>query len=129
MASAKYPYHRGLAELWLAIGDHEQAKIHAVAAYQKAWGDGEPYVNRYELNKARSVLNKIGAEIPNLPPFDPATAEKFSLEDEVIAFIEKKLCFRSSEIKVVKISSKASILTGIQRCNSFKRTLYTKANL
>ena len=29
--------HRALAELWLAIGDTDEAKKHAVAAYKSAW--------------------------------------------------------------------------------------------
>ena len=56
LANARRPSHRTLADLWLAIGDHEQAKKHALAAYRWAWADGEPYVRRYELNKARALL-------------------------------------------------------------------------
>jgi hypothetical protein len=67
-ANAKRPAHRALADLWLAIGDREQATQHALAAYMWAWADGEPYVYRYELNKARALLEKLGAEIPNLRP-------------------------------------------------------------
>ena len=36
-----------LANLWLAIGDHEQAKKYALTAYKWVWNDGEPYVYRY----------------------------------------------------------------------------------
>jgi hypothetical protein len=89
LANAKEPAHRVLAELWLAIGDGEQAKKHALAAYQWAWADGEPYVHRYELNKARALLEQLGAELPNLPPYDPAKDEKLPWEDEVAAAIEK----------------------------------------
>lgn len=71
------------------IGDHEQAKKHALAAYQWAWADGEPYVYRYELNKARALLEKLGAELPKLPVYDPAKDEKLPWEDEVAAAIEK----------------------------------------
>lgn len=89
LAKAKEPPHRALADLWLAIGDREQAKKHALAAYKEAWADGEPYVFRYELNKARALLEKLGAEIPNLPPYDPAKDEKLPWEDELTAAIEK----------------------------------------
>jgi len=94
-----------LAELWFAIGrevrtvvlgpegstqhDLEQAKNHALAAYKWAWADGEPYVRRYELNKARALLDQLGAEIPNLPPYDPSKDERFPWEDEVAAVIAK----------------------------------------
>ena len=33
LAGAKRPANQALAELWLAIGDHEQAKKHALASY------------------------------------------------------------------------------------------------
>jgi hypothetical protein len=89
LANSRPVSHRALAELWLAIGDHEQAKKHALAAYCRAWADGEPYVHRYALNKARALLEQLGAEIPNLPAYDPAKDGKFPLEDEVAAAIEK----------------------------------------
>ena len=78
-----------MAELWLAIGDAEQAKKHALAAYKWAWADGEPYVHRYELNKTRALLERLDAAIPDLPPYDPAKDEKLPWEDEVAAAIEK----------------------------------------
>jgi hypothetical protein len=89
LANARWKFHRTLADLWLAIGDREQAKKHALDAYKWAWADGEPYVQRYELNKSRALLEKLGAEIPNLPPYDRAKDEKFPCEDEVAAAIEK----------------------------------------
>jgi tetratricopeptide (TPR) repeat protein len=78
-----------LSELWLAIGDHERAKNHAIEAYKWAWADGEPYVHRYELNKARALLERLGSEIPKLPPYDPDKNEKFPWEDELVATIER----------------------------------------
>jgi hypothetical protein len=89
LANASWLSHRALADLWLAIGDHEQARKHALKAYKWAWADGEPYVWRSELNKARALLEKLSAEIPNLPPYDPAKDEKLPWEDEVAAAIEK----------------------------------------
>jgi hypothetical protein len=89
LANARHPSHGVLADLWLAIGDREQAKTHALAAYKWAWADGEPYVWRYELNKARALLEKLGVTIPDLPPYDPSKDEKFPCEDEVAAAIEK----------------------------------------
>ena len=68
LSNTKEPAHRPLAELWFAIGNHEQATKHALAAYKWAWADGEPYVSRYELNKARALLERLGADIPDLPP-------------------------------------------------------------
>ena len=89
LARARKLAHLPLAELWLAIDDGEQAKKHALAAYEWAWADGEPYVRRYELNKAHALLEKLGVEIPKLPPYDPARDEKLPWEDEVAAAIDK----------------------------------------
>ncbi len=89
LAQMKRPFHRGLAELWLAIGDTQQAQTHALAAYTWAWADGEPYVHRYELDKTIALLKQLGAEIPDLPDYDPAKDEKFDWEDGVVAAIDK----------------------------------------
>lgn len=110
LAKAKNPFHRGLAELWLAIGDHDQAIKHALAAYEWAWADGEPYVHRYELNKTRALLEQLGEKIPDLPPYDPNTYEKFPWEDNVVAAIEKlkteNVSRRAAEKKAKKAKKK-----------------------
>lgn len=89
LAQAKEPFQRGLAELWLALGDENRAKDYALAAYKWAWADGEPYVHRYELNKSRALLERLGVEVPNLPPYDPKRDEKLPWEDDVVAAIER----------------------------------------
>jgi tetratricopeptide (TPR) repeat protein len=86
---SKDPAHRALAELWFAMGDHEQAKKHALAAYRSACAVGEPYVYRYELGRARALLDKLGVEVPTPPPYDPDADEKLCWEDEVRATIQK----------------------------------------
>jgi hypothetical protein len=88
LAGARRPFHRGLADLWLAIGDHEEAKKHAGSAYKWAWADGEPHVHRYELNKARALLEKLEIEVPKLPSYDLAKYEKLPWEDSVADAIE-----------------------------------------
>ena len=93
----KPAWNSGLAELWLAIGDREQAKKHALAAYKRAWADGEPYVRRYDLNKATALLTQLGTEIPKLPPYDPAKNEKLPWEDKVAAAIEKLRAAKEAE--------------------------------
>jgi hypothetical protein len=99
LANAANVSHRALADLWLAIGEREQAEKHALAAYKWAWADGEPYVRRYDLDKARAILETLGAEIPNLPPFDPSKIEKFPYEDEVAAAIEKLQAEKDAEVE------------------------------
>lgn len=90
LSKTKQPAHRALAELWLAIDNREQAKKHALMAYKWAWADGEPYVHRYELNKATFLLEQLGAELPKLPPYDSAKDETLPWEDELAAAIEKQ---------------------------------------
>jgi tetratricopeptide (TPR) repeat protein len=89
LAQARKVFHRALAELWTCIGDHDQAKKHALEAYKRAWADGEPYVDRCELNKATALLKQLGTEIPNLAPYDPIKDEKLPWEDEVAAAIKR----------------------------------------
>jgi hypothetical protein len=97
LSNLNEPAHRALAELWLAIGNKEQAKKHALAAYKRAWADGEPYVFRYALDKSRAFLGSIGAEIPNLPPYDPAKDEKLPWEDAVVAAVEELRAEKAAE--------------------------------
>jgi hypothetical protein len=89
LAGLRNPAHRGLALLWQTLGDLDQAKHHALAAYRWAWADGEPYVDRYELTKTTELLNTLGVPIPNLPPYDPTKDEPFPWEADVRAAIEK----------------------------------------
>ena len=88
LAKTRRPFHRALGNLWLAIGDREQATRHALAAYKWAWADGEPYVRRYELNKAHALLKELGVEVPDLPPYDAARDEKLPWEDAIAVAIE-----------------------------------------
>lgn len=97
LAQLRAPAHRLLAQLWLALGDPEQAKHHALAAYKRAWADGEPYVWRYELTKTTELLRQMNIPIPNLPPYDPAKDEKLPWEDEVRAAIEKLRAEKEAE--------------------------------
>ena len=46
-----------------------------ILAYQKAWCDGPPYAYHYGLQNAKRLLKELGAEAPNLPPFDPSKFE------------------------------------------------------
>jgi len=97
LACVRNAAHRELAELWLAIGEAEEARKHALKAYRWAWADGEPYVQRYELNEARALLEQLGADIPELPPYDPAKDEKLPWEDELVAAIEKLRAEKAAE--------------------------------
>jgi hypothetical protein len=79
--------NRYLARLWQALGELNQAKHHALAAYTLSWADGEPYVFRYGLTKATELLHELGVPLPNLPPYDPAKDKPFSWEADLRDFI------------------------------------------
>ena len=89
LAQLRNPAHRLLAQLWLALGDAEKAKHHALAAYKEAWADGEPYVHRYSLTQTTELLRQMKVPIPKLPPYDPGKDEPLPWEPEVRAAIEK----------------------------------------
>jgi len=89
LAQMRQPAHRYLAMLWLALGEFDQAKHHALASYTWACADGEPYVNRYELTKTTELLQQMNVPIPTLPRYDPAKDEPFPWEADVRAAIEK----------------------------------------
>ena len=97
LAQLRDPAHRTLALLWLALGDHEQAKHHALAAYRWAWADGEPHVHRYELTKTTELLRQMNVPVPVLPPYDPAKDVPFPWEADVRAAIEKLKAEKESE--------------------------------
>jgi hypothetical protein len=99
LAGARWVCHRWLAELWIAIGDRQKAERHALAHYRWAWADGEPYVHRYQLDKARALLEKLGTEIPSLPPYDPAKDPKLPFAEELEAAIEKLRAKKEAEHK------------------------------
>lgn len=82
------PAFQPLAEIWFALGNHDKARQYALKAYKWAWADGEPYVHRYELNKAAAFLKQLGVEIPLLPLYDQAKDEKLPWEDKVLKLIE-----------------------------------------
>lgn len=83
LAQLRQPAHRYLAMLWLAIGDGDRARHHALAAYRWAWADGEPYVHRYELTKTTELLQEMKVEVPVLPPYDPTKNVPFPWEADV----------------------------------------------
>lgn len=97
LSELRSPDHRSLALLWQAIGDLDQAKDHAIAAYTRAWADGEPYVIRYELTKTTELLNELGVPIPSLPPYDPEKDEPFPWEADLGAAIDKLRAQKASK--------------------------------
>ena len=54
-------------------------------------------MHRYELNKSRDLLEELGAEVPELPPYDAEKDEKLPWEDDVAAAIEKLRAEKEAE--------------------------------
>jgi len=96
LSSRADPSHLPLAELWHAMEDTAQAAYHALAAYQWAWSDGEPFVHRYELTRATGLLKLLGTEIPQLPAYDPPNEPQLAFEDQVRAVIQELRAKRAS---------------------------------
>lgn len=70
-------------------GDFEEATEAALEFYKWAWADGEPYVNRWDLEQARKILVELDVEEPQLPVWDEAKYEPFAHEEEIRALIER----------------------------------------
>jgi Domain of unknown function (DUF4062) len=87
LSAGRDPARLPLAELWQALADTRQAAKHAKAAYRHAWADGEPHVRRHALDRAKTLLQQLGEDIPALPAYDPAQHPKASWEDEIAAAI------------------------------------------
>ena len=80
--------HIRLAWFWIALGDEVQAKRHALKAYEDAWANGEPYVNRYRLQKSQDLLRKLNVPVPELPAYDAREDVPLSWEPKLEALIE-----------------------------------------
>ena len=91
LSAGRDPAHLPLAVLWRSLGDIENAAKHAEAAYRHAWGDGEPYVRKYNLDSAKILLQQLDKDIPTLPAYDPAQDPKKPWENEIAVAITKTL--------------------------------------
>lgn len=78
-----------VAEIWRELGDTERAIAAALRAHKSACGSGEPYVDRYYLDRADALLRELGETPPEVPQHDPANDEVFEWEADVRALIEK----------------------------------------
>ena len=76
-----------LAEAQLAMGNTPGSIQAANDAFAAAWCDGPPFAYAFGLAQARAHLARLGAQEPNLPPFDadrfgPWPDVEINLEDE-----------------------------------------------
>jgi len=82
-------YHLYATEAYIVLGELERARESVRKAYKIAWADGPPYCWHWELQRCRELMKQLSEPEPQLPPFDPAKAEKLPYEDEIRAAIEK----------------------------------------
>ncbi len=83
------PPHDALAELYLALGDRDKARQHALTGYQRYWGEGPPFTYHWCLETCRRVLRELGEPEPVLPPFDPAKVRPIEYEADVLRLLEE----------------------------------------
>jgi tetratricopeptide (TPR) repeat protein len=75
--------HRFAAEAWRVLGDREQFRTCALNAHRRAWGEGPPYIQSYELERSREMLRELGEPEPLLPSFDPRMRKPVPFEAEI----------------------------------------------
>jgi hypothetical protein len=78
-----------IAWFWHEHGEPERAIAAALRAFRDAHDPGEPYVYRWEADRARALLLELGETPPEIPPYDPAADPPFPWEAEVQALIAK----------------------------------------
>ena len=86
-----------LAELWETLGDAETAAAWALRAHIRAVADGEPYVRRWELDRTRALLTRLGRPLPEVPNYDPARYSPHEWEAEVEVFADRLEARRADE--------------------------------
>ena len=74
-----------LHSLWPNSGE----SLAALRAHEWAVADGEPYVYRHLLDSTRTLLEELGAELPEVPQHDPASDPPFEWEADVRKMIEE----------------------------------------
>lgn len=73
--------YRAMAELWEAIGNHDEAVRMAESAFTWAWADGEPYSHFHEAKKARALLKRLGIDTPAMRAVDVESSKPLQVEE------------------------------------------------
>jgi tetratricopeptide (TPR) repeat protein len=64
-----------LVQIERDAGNKDKAIEAATKAYKLAWCDGPPYAYHWGLIKAQKHLEELGAQLPEMPPFDESKFE------------------------------------------------------
>jgi hypothetical protein len=85
------------AETYLVLNDQVKARECALNAYRRAWCEGPPYIDWYNLERSRALLNQLGEPEPQLPPFDPSKVPPIPYEKEIREAIARLKAERANE--------------------------------
>jgi tetratricopeptide (TPR) repeat protein len=88
-SAERAPPYCALAELYLALGDRDKARPHALAGYKLAWAEGPPFTDHWHLEACRRVLRELGEPEPVLPPFDPTKIRPIEYEADVRRLLDE----------------------------------------
>jgi hypothetical protein len=84
------PLYVELAELFLALGELDKARVYAISGFREAWADGPPHCYHSALASCRKVMKAVGGGEPPMPPFDPAKLRPFPFEADLKAMIAER---------------------------------------
>jgi hypothetical protein len=91
IAALDDPPYASLAELYLALGDCENARKQAHVGYVEAWGVGMPWICWRTLRQCRAIFKALGDAEPQLPPFDPGKLRAYAFEAPLRAYLQTKV--------------------------------------
>jgi tetratricopeptide (TPR) repeat protein len=90
LVAERDPPHIALARLFLALNQHDKARVHARTGYAWAWADGPPHCRKWELEACRSVLRELDEPEPVLPPYDPGRIPPLPHEAEIRRILDER---------------------------------------
>jgi hypothetical protein len=95
-----------LAELWYELDERDRAVEEALSVHSWAVAEGEPYVLRDYLDRARKILTDLKEPLPEVSRHDPSKAKPYHWEEDVRAFIDKLKAERRAEQNAKKARSR-----------------------
>ena len=98
-SAERNPPHASLATLYLALGQHDKARRHALEGYKLAWANGPPYCERWKLEECGAVLKALNEPEPVLPPYDAAKIPSLPYEDVVRRKIAEHLAGNEAPVE------------------------------
>jgi hypothetical protein len=92
-----------LADIWQALGNRDRAVEQALLAHDWAAADGEPYVHRHQLERARGLLAELGVTPPDVPRYNRSKAVRYPWEEAILMLIDRLHRQASSSKRVAEI--------------------------